>query len=168
MGYCQSEYKLLKSNYDNINYKSIIEDENRLHFYIGIPTVAMFDLVFDFVENSVNQSGTSKLTKKETFIMVLMRLRLGLLEQDVLYRFGISQSSVSRILHKWLPVLATRLSFLVTWPRREELRKTLPACFRESFPKCSVVIDCFEIFIENHHTLLLGLKHTPHTKVIIP
>ena len=53
--------------------------------------------------------------------MILMRVRLELLEKDVAYRFGISQPSVSRILHKWLPVLATWLSFLVTWPRREEL-----------------------------------------------
>ena len=80
--------------------------------------------------------------------MILMRFRLGLLEQDLAYRFGISQPSVSRILHKWLPIVATRLSFLVTWPKMEKLRKTLPACFRESFPKCSVIIDCFEIFIE--------------------
>ena len=79
--------------------------------------------------------------------MILMRLRLGLLK-DLAYRFGMIQFSVSRTLHKWLPILATRLSFLVTWPRREELRKTLPACFRESFPKCSVIIDCFEISIE--------------------
>ena len=54
---CQSEYNLLKSNYDNINYKSITEDENKLHFYSVIPTVAIFDLVFDFVENSkINQT----------------------------------------------------------------------------------------------------------------
>ena len=40
---CQSEYKLLKSNYDNINYISITEDENKLYFYTGMPTVAIFD-----------------------------------------------------------------------------------------------------------------------------
>ena len=125
---CQSEYKLLKSNYDNINYKSVVEDENKLYFYTGTPTVAIFYLVFHFVENSINQSDISKLTKKERLIMILMRLRLRLLEQDVAYRFGISQPSVSRNLHKWLPILATRLSFLVAWTRREELGKTLPAC----------------------------------------
>ena len=85
---CQSEYKLLKSNYDNINYKSVVEDENKLYFYTGIPTVAIFYLVFDFVENSINQWDISKLTKKETFVMILMRARLRLLEQDLAYRFG--------------------------------------------------------------------------------
>ena len=52
---CQSEYELLNSNYDNINYKSVVEDENKLYFYTGIPTVAIFYLVFGFVENSINQ-----------------------------------------------------------------------------------------------------------------
>ena len=62
---CESEYKLLKSNYDNINYKSAVEDENKLYFYTGIPTVAIFDLLFDFDENSINQSDISKLAKKK-------------------------------------------------------------------------------------------------------
>ena len=111
---CQSECKLLKSNYDKINYILITEDENKLYFYTGIPTVAIFDLVFDFVENSINQSDTCKLSQKETFIMILLRLQLGLFEQGLAYRFGVSQPSVSRNLHKLLPILATRLSFLVT------------------------------------------------------
>ena len=148
------KYDLLKSKYDNINCKSISEDENKLNFYTGISTVAIFDVVFDFIKKSIIQSDTSKLSKKEIFIMVLMKFRLGLLEQDLAYRFGISQPSVSRILHKWIPVLATRLSFLVKWPEREELRKTLPACFRESFPKCCVIIDCFEVFIEKPSDLM--------------
>ena len=138
----------MKSNYDNINYKSVVEDENKLYFYTGTPTVPIFDLVFDFAENSINQSDISKWTKQEIFIMILMRLRLGLLERDLAYRFDISQPSLSKILLEWLPILATRLSFSVTRTRREELWKALPACFRESFPKFSVIIDCFEIFIE--------------------
>ena len=46
---CQSEYKLLKSNFDKINYKSVVEDENKLYFYTGIPIVGIFDLVSDLV-----------------------------------------------------------------------------------------------------------------------
>ena len=34
-----------------------------------------------------------------------MTLRQGLLEQDLAYRFGVGQPSVSRILQKWLPIL---------------------------------------------------------------
>ena len=52
----------------NTNYKSITEDEN--NFYTEIPTVTIFDLVFEFAEYSINQSDTSKLTKKEIFIII--------------------------------------------------------------------------------------------------
>ena len=69
----QSEYKLLKSNYDKINYKSITEDENKLYFYKGILTVAIFDLAINFIENS-SQSDNSKLTKKEILVIILMKL----------------------------------------------------------------------------------------------
>ncbi|XP_066933572.1 uncharacterized protein [Clytia hemisphaerica] len=44
--------------------------------------------------------------------------------------------------------MARHMSFLVRWHEREELYKTMPTCFRESFRKCAVIIDCFEMFIE--------------------
>lgn len=46
-------------------------------------------------------------------------------------------------------VLITRLPFLFTWPIREELWKTFPDSVRESFPKCYVFNECFDVFIEN-------------------
>ena len=54
---CQSKNKFSKSNCNNVNYK--YRDENKLDFYTGLPTVAIFDLVFGFVGNSVNQLDTS-------------------------------------------------------------------------------------------------------------
>ena len=45
------------------------------------------------------------------------------------------------------------------WPERDILRKTMPMDFRRHFPKCVVIIDCFEIFIE-HPTNLLARTHT--------
>ena len=41
----------------------------------------------------------------EEFLLVLIRLRLGLLEQDIAYRFGLSQSTVSRIITTWINFL---------------------------------------------------------------
>ena len=46
-----------------------------------------------------------------------------------------------------------RLQCLVKWPRREELRKTLPMDFRAEFQKCAVIIDCFEIFTERPNSV---------------
>ena len=127
--------------------------EEKMMFYTGLPSFEIFDSVFDFVENYISQTSCSKLTKKQEFILVLMRLRLGLLEQDLAYRFQISQPTVSRIIHKWITVMSARLSYLIHWPDRDSLRKTMPSCFKESFEKCVVILDCFEIFIEKPNDL---------------
>ena len=44
------------------------------------------------------------------------RLRVGLPEQDIAFRFGISQALVSRILVTWISFLARELSCLIYWP----------------------------------------------------
>ena len=42
-----------------------------------------------------------------------------------------------------------RLSFLITWPDREALQRTMPFCFRPNYGlKVTSIIDCFELFIE--------------------
>ena len=42
-----------------------------------------------------------------------------------------------------------RLNFLIRWPSREELMKTMPMSFRNNFgTKVAIIIDCFEVFID--------------------
>ena len=48
-----------------------------------------------------------------------------------------------------------RLQPLVLWPDREDLRRTMPDCFKVSFSDhVAVIIDCFEVFIERPSNLL--------------
>ena len=154
------KFKSLSQSFENVNsllskftFKDII-DENMLKFYTGLPNYEVFQLVYNTVCDHVPRSDNKcKLTKQQELILVLMRLRLGLLEQDLAYRFGINQSNVSRIFTKWIVVIAERLSFLVKWPERSELLKTMPSCFLENFKTCVVILDCFEIFIEKSANL---------------
>lgn len=105
--------------------------------------------VFSFVCDFVTHSPRSKLSKWQEFIMVMMRLRLNMSIQDIGYRFDVSTSSVSRIFHKWIDVMYIRLAFLIRWPDREELRKTMPIEFLKNFGNRVIsIIDCFEIFID--------------------
>ena len=72
-----------------------------------------------------------------------------------LYRFKVSHATVSRIFSPWLVVMDTRLFPLISWPEREQLWRTMPQCFMYSFgKKVTVVIDCFEVFIEKAINLL--------------
>ena len=81
----------------------------------------------------------------DEFLMVMMRLRLGLLEQDLADRFCVSTSTVSRTLITWYTVLADHLRHLITWPSRDVIASRMPQCF-ERFPFTRVIIDCTEFF----------------------
>ena len=70
--------------------------------------------------------------------------------------------------------MGTRLSPLIHWPECAELWSTMPECFQYSFGKrITVIIDCFEIFIEKPSNLLAqaqtfsSYKHHNTTKVLI-
>ena len=71
-------------------------------------------------------------------------------------------------------VMDARLSPLISWPDREDLWATMPQCFQYSFgKKTTVVIDCFEVFIDRPSSLLAraqtfsSYKHHNTIKVLI-
>ena len=49
--------------------------------------------------------------------MVLMKIRQNLTQDDLACRFCIDQSSVSRIINRWIPMLASVLAGLIVWPQ---------------------------------------------------
>ena len=44
-----------------------------------------------------------------------MCIRQGLTQEDLVFRFDVDQSSVSRILNGWIPLLAVHLMGLIKW-----------------------------------------------------
>lgn len=83
-----------------------------------------------------------------------MRLRLGLSGQDLAYRFRVHMSTISRTYLHVVEILYVKLKPLIIWPDRDSLLKTMPMDFRKHFPRCVVIIDCFEIFLERPTNLL--------------
>lgn len=81
-----------------------------------------------------------------------MKVRLNLLNQDLAYRFNLY---LSKLLNVGLPAVAQKLSFLVRWPVKEEVIRTLPSVFKPLFTKCRVIIDCTEVFCERARNLTL-------------
>ena len=88
------------------------------------------------------------------FLITFIKLRLNLKNCDLGYRFGVCESVITNTVHKWLKILYVALKFLIRWPSREEVQKTLPECFRGKFQRAVVIIDCTEIFIERATNLL--------------
>lgn len=122
-------------------------DDNNLGFYTGLPSVAIFVWLLCILKHKV-KSVTKFLSFQDHLLVILMKLRLGLLNKDLALRFNVSEPVLSKIIRNWLPLLAKVLSPLIIWPSRKALRKNLPKCFQSRFRNCVSVIDCSEIFIE--------------------
>ena len=103
-----------------------IADDKRVSFYTGFPTHPALMACFKFLGPVVNQliywnsklDDTSESKKKgrpqtlppiEEYFLVLVRLRLGLLEQDLADRFGLSCATVSRIFTTWITFIYLKL-----------------------------------------------------------
>ena len=44
--------------------------------------------------------------------------------------------------------MSSKLGLVITWPKREVIRKNLPPAFKSLYPNCCCIIDCSVIFIE--------------------
>ena len=106
--------------------------------------------------------------------MVLIKMRLNVPLQDLAYHFVVSVTTVSRIFAFWMVVMDVRLKFMISRTEREQLWQTMPMCFQYAFgKKVTVVIDCFEVFVERPSNLLARAqtfstyKHYNTIKVLI-
>ena len=103
--------------------KDNLKNNDKLRFYTGISSFTILMAVFNVVSVAIPEFPTSKLSKFQAFVLTLMKLRLDVSNYDLGFRFGISASTVSRVFSKWIEAMDIRLSFLITWPDRENLRK---------------------------------------------
>ena len=58
--------------------------------------------------------------------MVLVKLRLNLADQELAFRFGANQSTISRKIKTWIYTMFVQLKPLIKWPEREVARQTMP------------------------------------------
>jgi len=130
------------------------KDNIKCKYYTGLIYVTLVSL-FEYLEDYISQTSRSNLSKFQKVVLVLMKLRLNLGVQDLAYRFNVSAGCVSKIFSDTIHVMYVRMKPLILWPGREELQKSMPMEFRKHFGvKVSIIIDCFEIFIERPSNLL--------------
>ena len=105
-------------------------------------------------EKDISTGRPPKLSQVNELFLTLVRLRLNLKEHDLSKRFDISLSSVSRIFVTWINFMYLRLGMLSIWPDRRTISTTIPAAFKERYPKTTVIIDATEVKV-NIPSLLL-------------
>jgi hypothetical protein len=128
------------------------ENDKLVLYYTGLSSWKLLLVLFTYIHCHLKQR--SSLSPFQQLILTLMKMRLNLPRQDLAYRFGIHNSTVTRTFHYVIDVLYVMLKPLIVWPERETLLKTMPMDFRKYCPRCVVIIDCFEIFLERPTNLL--------------
>ena len=135
--------KLNRAAFDEDDFR---DNDDKIHFLTGLTNWEVLEKLFQFVRAYL--LGHPSLSPFQQLFLTLMRLRLESSGVELGYHFGIHPSTVSRVFSDVMQMLYVRLKFLIVWPEREVLRKTLPMDFRKNCPNCVVIIDCFEIFID--------------------
>lgn len=141
----------------------IRENDAMTKFYTGLKSWKLLLIIYKLVLPGIEHFSSSDTRKQrfkslpslEQFLLVLMRLRLNLSVQDLAHRFNISKATASTYIAKWIDVMYVRLArnFMI-WPTKEALAMSTPTYFRQKFPGCVSIIDCFEIPIERFDNLL--------------
>ena len=104
-----------------------------------------------------------------------MRLRLGLLNEDLADRFGVSSSVCSNTFTTFIKIIAKVFGRpLVVWLPRAAIRDNLPQSFiNAKLSKCRVILDCTGVFTErmkslnNQATTWSDYKHHNTIKFLI-
>ena len=139
--------------------RKFLLDDEKVKYYTGLSTYNHFASLLKYLQPDNNAHNNSSLNNETQFLLVLMMLRHNLRRKDLAYRFGISKTTVSRFVLKWIEIMYVKLQPILEkaweWSSNEETKKTIPACFRQRFPDLKVIIDCFEILCDSPRALQL-------------
>ena len=149
----------------NFCIETFVNDDAAIKIYTGFDNYQLLDTCFQFLGEAVNhlkywgkqhsstsieKRGTSRsLTPINEFFLVLCRLRCGLMERDLAYRFGISQPTVSRTLITWINFIYFKFKEINIWPSKQQIVHFMPQIFKEFYPSTRCIIDATEIFIQS-------------------
>ncbi|VDH93027.1 Hypothetical predicted protein [Mytilus galloprovincialis] len=156
-----------------LDVNAVKDDITKLKFYTGL-TVPKFMCLWGYLGPSVNKlvywnkdcgvpdrshkkrpGPKQKMTPMNELFMTLIRIRQGLLLEDLSYRFGVSKTTVSRVVLTWIQFLYIRLSAFRTkmFPDRSKIRKHLPKSFKK-YKNIRCIIDCTEVFVQQPRNLV--------------
>lgn len=119
-----------------------------LKFYTGLNT-AVFWAFINSLLMTLPSLPNFQMAVHDQILLVLMRLRLGLMFTDLAARFRVSRTTVRTIFSTWLTIMAKYMKGnIIFWPARDTLARIRPQSFASCHPKATCIIDCTEIFVQ--------------------
>lgn len=168
---------LLKLSTVLIDLNFFKENDKKTRFFTGFTNWRLFSRFFDLVKDFLPSHFNCKLSKFQMLVLTLMKLRLNSTFTDLGYRFQISGNTASTTFHRCIYILFKKLknSKFIHWPEeRNFLIFNTPSYFRSTHKEAvTIIIDCFEIFIQIPSMLLTAAqvysyyKNHPTIKILI-
>lgn len=159
-------------------YRSQILDLNdmksnarQIQFWTGFPNYETMYALFEFLEpraktmtywrgnqtlsgerdsdSFYNKRGPErKLTLLDEFFLTMVRLKVGLLVEDLAKRFSVSVGTVSSIVTSWVNLMYIDLKLICELPPRDITSENQSLAMGE-FRDVQVILDCTELFVQN-------------------
>lgn len=150
ISYLQNQNEELKQQVKKespYSMESLRNNDEKVKYLTGLPGYSVLHTLFIYLMEYI--PSRNSMSKFESLVLVLVKLRLNLSNQFLAYEFNLTTATISRIFSDVLEVMYVRMKPFIMWPDRETLRKTTPMQFRKHFgTRCAAIIDCFEVFIE--------------------
>lgn len=149
-------------------------NNNKWKYYTGFSYKIVDSVIYPQVQDYISCTSTSALTSFNQLLLTLIKCRLDLHFKHLAYSFKISPTTASTYFENIIEILYSRFKSLIVWPERSISQKNMPFCFREAFNnKVTVIVDCFEVFIERPASMLTqqqcwsNYKHHSTVKFLI-
>ena len=138
------EQKLIESTF---GHEKFVGNDDKMLFYTGL-TNDQFNALWQFLEPEICTPKRDKISRKNELFAVLLKCRLGLQNEDLADRFGITRQSISRIFEGWITFLDNMFSKVNQWPSLEYIDKYMPTNFTPKYALTRVILDCTEIKVQ--------------------
>ena len=87
----------------------------------------------------------------------LCKLRHNFSQEDLATRFGVNQSTMSRLYSCWTKILEACINEFPLWPDKTSIQESVPATFKNLYPDTRVIIDSAVIETNRSHNPILSL-----------
>lgn len=175
LDFASEKISALKKKIDNSPFGLMDETNNdeKWKYYTGFHHKGV-KTIFKYVDTFIPTTTTTALVPFNQLLLTLIKLRLDHHFKDLAYHFKIAPTTASSYFETVINILYARFKCLIIWPEYPTCQKNIPTCFKEVFhDKSTVIIDCFEVFIEKPSNLLTqqqcwsNYKHHQTVKFLI-